>query len=183
MQNKRQLLVETALQLFYQHGVNSIGINEVLKHSGIAKKTLYNYFASKEELVLATLAERHQRFITWLTTQLSDCHSNRELAEKLFSGLDLWFHNKADSLGNFRGCFFINTAAEFGDPSSAIHQACLQHKQVVEALIAAHMPQPNTPLLTLLCILKEGAIVCAYVNHQPQAARQSLQALLPLLHD
>ena len=52
MSNKRELLTKTALDLFYKNGINSVGINEILKVSGVAKKTLYNYFGSKEELVL-----------------------------------------------------------------------------------------------------------------------------------
>lgn len=183
MQNKRQQLVDTALALFYRHGINSVGINEVLKHSGIAKKTLYNYFDSKESLVLATLAERHQGFLHWLTECLNQCQSNRELTEKLFRSLDLWFHDKVPELGDFRGCFFINTAAEFADTSSSVHQACMQHKQDVAAVIAQQMPHANPELLSLLCVLKEGAIVCAYVSHQPQAAMTSLQAVLPLIND
>ena len=62
MTNKKQQLTDTALKLFYEKGINSVGINEVLKVSGIAKKTLYNHFSSKEELVLATLEQRDHTF-------------------------------------------------------------------------------------------------------------------------
>ena len=70
MNQKRQLLIDTALDLFYQYGVNSIGINEILKVSGVAKKTLYSHFESKEALILATLEQRHVIFIEWLEEQL-----------------------------------------------------------------------------------------------------------------
>lgn len=181
MHDKRKHLVETALQLFYQHGVNSVGINEVLKHSGVAKKTLYNYFDSKDALILATLAVRHQRFLDWLTLQLANSVSNSDLASKLFHGLDQWFNSQVPALGDFRGCFFINTAAEFAEPTSAIHQACMAHKQAVAELIAEQLPSPNAQLVDLLCLLKEGAIVSAYVNHDPQAALRSLAALQPII--
>lgn len=55
MSKKRQQLINIALQLFYEKGINSVGINEILSVSGIAKKTLYNHFTSKEDLVLAAL--------------------------------------------------------------------------------------------------------------------------------
>ncbi|HFG1889890.1 TPA: TetR/AcrR family transcriptional regulator, partial [Vibrio cholerae] len=48
MNPKRQLLIDTALNLFYKNGINSIGINEVISVSGIAKRTLYSHFESKE---------------------------------------------------------------------------------------------------------------------------------------
>ena len=44
MSKKRELLLNTALDLFYRQGINSIGINEVIKVSGVAKKTLYNRY-------------------------------------------------------------------------------------------------------------------------------------------
>ncbi|WP_299666825.1 TetR/AcrR family transcriptional regulator [uncultured Psychromonas sp.] len=55
MNKKRQLLIDTALSLFYKKGINTIGINEILQVSGVAKNTLYNHFSSKEELILAAL--------------------------------------------------------------------------------------------------------------------------------
>ncbi len=69
-QDKKQQLVETALALFYRHGVHAVGINQILEQSAIAKKTLYHHFVSKDELLMATLELRHQRFYQWLGQQL-----------------------------------------------------------------------------------------------------------------
>ena len=72
MSKKRDLLLSTALELFYRHGINSIGINEVIKVSGVAKKTLYSHFNSKEDLVLRALEKRHLIFIQWLEAKLDN---------------------------------------------------------------------------------------------------------------
>ena len=72
MNKKSELLIDTALALFYTKGINSIGINEILKTSGVAKRTLYSHFESKEALILAALNQRHKKFITWLAEQLSE---------------------------------------------------------------------------------------------------------------
>ena len=48
MNDKKKLLIDTALHLFYENGINSVGINEILKVSGVAKKTMYNHFKSKD---------------------------------------------------------------------------------------------------------------------------------------
>jgi AcrR family transcriptional regulator len=66
MSKKRQQLIDTALPLFYEKGINSVGINEILSVSGIAKKTLYNHFTSKEELVLAALEQRNDNLMAYL---------------------------------------------------------------------------------------------------------------------
>ena len=110
MSKKREQLVDTALDLFYRKGINTIGINEVLKESGVAKRTLYSHFASKDELVLAALEKRHHKFCSWLEKQLNQTNSDREVITSLFHSLRSWFAGEVDELGAFRGCFFINTS-------------------------------------------------------------------------
>ena len=165
MNDKRQILIDTALSLFYAKGVNSIGINEILRVSGIAKKTLYNHFDSKDALVLAALEQRNGIFINWLEVRLNKAKTDKELVEKLFNALTAWFSNLIPELGDFRGCFFINTSAEFSDPSSDISLYCQYHKQQVRELIGKHLSASNEELLDAICILKEGAITTAYVEN------------------
>lgn len=165
MSKKRQQLINTSLQLFYEKGINSIGINEVLSVSGIAKKTLYNHFKSKDDLVLAALKQRNNNFIMWLDTSLKEAKTDIEVVNNLFNGLSAWFTNSASALGDFRGCFFINTSAEFSDPNSDISLYCRDHKQQVRQVIAQYLSQPNDEILDTICLLKEGAITMAYVNH------------------
>ena len=68
--DKRTQLIDTALQLFYLQGIHAIGINEILATSGIAKKTLYNHFASKEALIQACVIERDKRFMHGLRSNV-----------------------------------------------------------------------------------------------------------------
>jgi AcrR family transcriptional regulator len=165
MNNKHQQLIDTALQLFYEKGINCVGINEILSVSGIAKKTLYNHFTSKEALVLATLKQRNDKFIAWLDSILKETNTDSEVVNELFNGLSSWFSNSAIELGNFRGCFFINTSAEFSEPNSHISQYCTDHKKQVRQLISQYLSRSNPELLDAICILKEGAITMAYVSH------------------
>ena len=181
MSKKRQQLIDIALQLFYERGINSVGINEILSVSGIAKKTLYNHFTSKEELVLAALEKRNDNFITWLDMSLKEANTDIEVVNKLFNGLSAWFSNSAVELGNFRGCFFINTSAEFSDPNSKISLYCREHKQQVRQLISQRLSQSNTELLDTICVLKEGAITMAYVNHDLSMPPKCIKMIEKLL--
>lgn len=164
MNKKRALLIDTALALFYKKGINSVGINEILTTSGIAKKTLYGHFDGKEALVLAALKQRHDNFITWLEGKVSEAKSDQEVIRRLFNALESWFNNKEPSLGDFRGCFFINTAAEFSDKDSDISRYCSEHKEEVKLLIKNKLTSPSPLLLDAICIMKEGAITSAYVT-------------------
>lgn len=175
--DKRQILIDTAAKLFYHQGIKSIGINEVLKTSGIAKKTLYRHFESKDALVLAVLEQRHTIFIQWLNDILKETHSNQDLVLRLFNGLSCWFSNQVICLGDFRGCFFINTAAEYSESTSAISQYCRTHKEQVRDVISEHLVTPDEALLNILCTLKEGAITMAYVSQDREAAQRCIVML------
>lgn len=175
--DKKTHLAETALELFYLSGVANIGVNEVSSKSQISKRTLYKYFDTKESLILETLRLRHERFCYWLNRQLMDSESNEQLIERLFEGLDRWFCNMDPQLGNFRGCYFINTSAEYGDHTHPISVMCKKHKDEVRRIIEKHLPEQNETLLSLLCLLKEGAITSAFVNHDSSAAMKALMIL------
>lgn len=184
MSKKRQLLIETALDLFYRHGINSIGINEILKVSGVAKRTLYIHFDSKEALVLATLEHRHAIFCRWLEESISGAATHQALINALFQALERWFDSAEPQLGDFRGCFFINTSAEFSDFNSEISRYCAKHKQEVRDIIHRQMINENPLLLDAICLLKEGAITTAYMTGSGrEACEKSIQVLNTLLQN
>lgn len=176
MSSKRQLLINTAFQLFYQKGVHGVGINEVLAESGVAKKTLYNHFESKEALLLATLQYRDEVYFQWLESELNKAADGIEKVDALFCALDDWFNDRTQVLTAFYGCFFINVSAEYGDSNSLIRQHCLLHKRRIEQLIEQAVKtitqdiERISEVTQLLCLLKEGAIVQAYVLGDKQAA-------------
>ena len=60
--SKREQIVAEALKLFYREGFNATGVDKICTQAGVSKKTLYNHFKSKDELVLATLRQRDASF-------------------------------------------------------------------------------------------------------------------------
>ncbi|QYJ99228.1 TetR/AcrR family transcriptional regulator [Shewanella alkalitolerans] len=184
MTDKRQLLIDTALSLFTERGINLVGINEVLKVSGVAKKTLYHHFSSKEALIVAVLETRHQIFIHWLEERLTPAQDDLGVIDALFSALDDWFNDRVPELSQFHGCLFINSAIECGDCRCQVSRFAKFHKQAVRELIGRRLSQPNEALLDLICLMKEGAIVSAMVSQDKGAALRSqtlLQRLAPSL--
>ena len=187
MNEKKLVLIQTALQLFYSKGVNSVGINEILKQSGIAKKTLYSHFSSKDALVLATLEYRDGIFNQWF----KDIIDSEELGENailaMFYGLDDWFNNKVPELSPFRGCFFINTAAEYSVTDSPIRQYCRSHKQTIRSLIKNKIslfidkPEDVSSLTDMIFMLKEGAIVSALVEGNKNAGKECIPTVTKIL--
>ncbi|MEM5528476.1 TetR/AcrR family transcriptional regulator [Gammaproteobacteria bacterium AS21] len=187
MVDKKQIITQTAFKLFAQKGIHAVGINEIIKESKVAKKTLYHHFSSKELLVISTLEYRDDIFLTWMKQAMAKQTSPTLALSALFKALDRWFNDKSVTLGAFYGCFFINVAAEFKQQNSDINQACQQHKKQVRSLINNYVNKlqidnDNIDFITdTVCLLKEGCITTALVQHDKSAARQAEAALNKLL--
>ncbi|WP_109316920.1 TetR/AcrR family transcriptional regulator [Pseudovibrio ascidiaceicola] len=187
MSAKRQNLVLGAFELFYEKGVHAVGINEVLAASGVAKKTLYNHFASKDELVLAVLDYRNDAYLKWLGERLERVDTGAGKIDELFDALDDWFNDREEALHAFRGCFFINVSGEYGQPESAIYQKCVEHKKAVEELILAAVAllglseDDSVELTDALSVLKDGAITRARVQADLGAAQRAKKTARRLL--
>lgn len=175
MTDKRQQLIETAFRLFYRYGTHAVGINEILKQSGIAKKTLYTHFDGKASLVEAVLRYRDERFVSWLEQRMQNSEPGKAALLAMFDALDDWFNDRVETLASFNGCFFINTCGEYADPEAVPHQLCHQHKSRVRDLIEVQVTRfarvkDSAWLVDMLALLKEGAIVTAQVQGDKQAA-------------
>src|SRR4051812_18430395 len=120
----RTRLLNTATRIFYAEGIHSVGIDRIVAEAQVTRATLYRHFASKEDLVLAYLAQADQAIRGQVAAaQASSPSPNdqvRAVARSITDGIQ--------STG-FRGCAFLNAAAEYSDPAHPIHQAVLTHRQ------------------------------------------------------
>lgn len=60
---RREAIYENATKMLKQYGFEDMTMDVLAKASGIAVGTIYNYFASKSELVLALVVEADERCI------------------------------------------------------------------------------------------------------------------------
>ncbi len=188
MTSRRDHLVETALRLFYQNGFNATGIDKVLAESGVAKMTLYKHFRSKDELILAALNLRDERFRNWLMTEMEKASTDPvERLLAMFDALESWFRGKAFKGMGFSGCAFINAAGEFGAQDHPAHRLAAEHKvrivEYLERLCAdAGLADPGK-VAERLALLKEGAIASAHVRGMPEAAQLAKEMARLLIED
>ncbi|MBW4933147.1 TetR/AcrR family transcriptional regulator [Marinobacter sp. F4206] len=173
---RRQDLVDTALRLFYEHGIHAIGINQVLQEAGVAKQTLYNHFESKDSLVEAVVEKRDNLFFTWLEQRMNSQPPGNEAILEMFDAVNDWINNRVPTLHRFYGCFFINTCGEYSDPEHPVHKRCATHKKRIFELLKQHAlalrdsDKDAEDLANALFFLKEGAIVKAHVEGDLEAA-------------
>lgn len=177
--NKREQLLNTALQLFYREGYHSTGIDRILAESGVAKMTLYKYFKSKDELILAVLQLQHEQIAERMGLALGNL-APREAILRAYDGLHLWLSEKS-----FCGCLFLHAAAEFHDRGHPIHRQAAEHKGFVlsyfrSALLALGVAQVD-PLAAQLQFLFEGAVSMAHLYGPADQALQAKAAAEQLL--
>lgn len=134
----RQLLLDAAARLFYHHGVNATGIDTITSTAGVAKKSLYNNFASKADLVAAYLEARHAEWLDLYRNRLALAESPSGRVLAVFDAYT--DHAKAAYEHGFRGCGLLNAAAEL--PAGAPGRAAVRrHKEEVEELLAQHLAE------------------------------------------
>jgi AcrR family transcriptional regulator len=107
----RERILDASYELFSQRGIRGVGINEVIERAGVATATLYRHFSSKDELVLAFLEMREQRWTRGIVEAQARKRGSdpeqRLLA--IFDVFDDWFHRD-----DFEACSFINVLLEMG---------------------------------------------------------------------
>ncbi len=178
----RERILDAASAAFYARGIGAVGVDAVVAEAGVAKATLYRHFRSKDELVEAFLRRRDRRWRDWLREAVerrSPDPAGRPLA--VFDALGEWFASD-----DFRGCAFINAAAEIADPAHPARAAVQEHKRLLgeyleELLRAAGSPEPARDAGALL-LLAEGAMVTALIERDPAPAERARRAAARMLH-
>ena len=112
--SKRDKIVDTALELFYEHGFHATGIEKVLSGADVARMTLYNHFKSKEELIVAVLRQRDENFRDWVVRYVEqNGKTPRDRLLALFDAHADWFAvNGVAVAGKFGGRVDEQASAE-----------------------------------------------------------------------
>ncbi|WP_115790515.1 TetR/AcrR family transcriptional regulator [Arthrobacter silvisoli] len=160
----RDALLRAAARLFYADGLAGTGIDAITAEAGVARKSLYNNFASKAELVGAYLEARHAE---WLELYRVRLEGAADAKERMLAVFDAYAdHAEMAYEHGFRGCGLLNAAAELParDPG---REAVRRHKEEVEALLSEHLAEllPDAghvaPMARHLAFLLEGAMARA----------------------
>ncbi|WP_138469211.1 TetR/AcrR family transcriptional regulator [Poseidonocella sp. HB161398] len=184
----RARLLAAAAELFYDQGIGATGIDAIIRRAGVAKKSLYNNFASKSDLVAAYIEARHREWLDLFAARAAEAEGPRGQILAVFDAYR--DHAEAGYLHGFRGCGLLNAAAELpaGDAGRAAVRA---HKEEVEAILCRELalllpddPGRAAPLALQLAFLLEGAITRAGLDGSGAciaAARAMAEDLLETL--
>ncbi|WP_456724534.1 MULTISPECIES: TetR/AcrR family transcriptional regulator [unclassified Bradyrhizobium] len=159
--------------LFYREGIRAVGMDKITEETGISKRTLYNYFPSKDHLITAYLARR------LIPISISEKPAEEQILES-FVQLE---RSLADE--ESQGCPFVNAVVELKDPDHAANELALAFKNqrrnwLLELLGRLQIAHPER-LATQLMLLIDGAIAATVIRRDPTVARAAWDAARVLL--
>jgi AcrR family transcriptional regulator len=161
-------ILAAADRLFYLHGIRAVGVDAVAAEAGVSKRTLYNYYATKDDLIAAYLVARFQQVAP------SDAPAREQLLG-YFDHLERRFASPG-----YRGCPYVNAVAELCDPKHPAAGIALQFKeqrrQWMRALLERLGANDPEALATQLQLLVEGATAANLVRGDPALARSARRA-------
>lgn len=175
-------LLDAAEELFYGRGIQSVGMDDIRSASGLSLKRLYQLFPAKEQLVVAYLDRRDERWRGRLADYVDAARSGdadpRGQILAVFDWLELWFAEPT-----FRGCAWINSYGELGAVSERVAELARTHKGAFRGYLRALAAEAGLPDETAehLYLLAEGAMVTAGIFRSPESAGHARSAAAMLL--
>lgn len=171
--SKRAQILEAAQRCFYERGITATGVDAVAEAAGVSKRTLYNHFPSKDALLLSYVEWRDAEWRTRLERRLAEVS---DPADQLLAYFDVYVELPVDG---YRGCAFINAAAEISDPHSPALAAIVASKEQVRRDVAGILEDlghdhPEEPAAAIAALL-EGSCVLGGI-HRTQIDLAPLKA-------
>jgi AcrR family transcriptional regulator len=172
----RERLLAAATELFYANGINTVGIDRIIEHAGVAKASLYDCFGSKEELVRSYLEGRGLSRRTRINERLAQFERPED---KILSIFDLLA--ELASQPDYRGCAFIRASAD-ANSGDKVKSVCNESRAFIldkftDLCRAAGASDPEL-LGKQLVLLYDGATISAHMdgNRNAVATARALAA-------
>ena len=174
----RQRLLGTATRLFYKEGIHAVGIDRIIAEAGVAKATFYNHFPSKDDLVLAYIADQ-DRIGREAVAALPE-QPPRDMIAAVTGRI-----SEAVVAGDWRGCPFLNAAAEYPDPDSKVRRAIDARRAWYHGILRDLLADDGDPApevtASLLVAVSDGLLESAYLDDPRQIAGLMREALARIL--
>ena len=159
----QERLLDVASRLFYAEGIHAVGIERVIAEASVAKATLYAHFASKADLVAAYLERESLAWIDEAERRIEGLASGADALRALFEML----YERSRAAG-YRGCPFVNAAAEFPNPGPVVEQIAAHRARQRATISSAVEPASTTPeMVDAIFALFVGSMSAAYLDQRP----------------
>jgi AcrR family transcriptional regulator len=162
----------TADELFYDEGIRSVGVDRLIATANVTKATFYKHYGSKDRVITAYVGYRHRQVAEEYARLAGETDSPAEALRAVRDSV-----LAAIAAPGFRGCPFINAAAEFSDPQHPVRSAVREHREWYAAVLeqltrALGHPLPGDAADELV-LARDGAMSGGYAG-DPVAASSAL---------
>ena len=180
----RQRIIDAAYTLFYRCGFINTGVDAVANAAGITKRTLYQHFGSKDELIEVVLSHQHQMALERIR-QWADCITGQpdQMVMTLFKKLATWAGET-----DWQGSGFTRAAVEFADlPGHPARKAARRQKEEVESVLVKKFAGQGLDnaeqLVREIMLLIEGCQSLALIHENPDYIVSARHAALILVRN
>jgi AcrR family transcriptional regulator len=171
----RERILDAATQLFYAHGLRSVSADRIVTQVGITKVTFYRHFPTKDDLIVAYLERRAK----WERDAIQGARSAAPGEPAVALRMIVDGIGQESCSPGFRGCPFINAAAEYADPDHPVRLVVDAHrrwfKQAIEDFLVELGLTDSSDVADQLVILRDGAMVSGYLG-DPRTVGDALYA-------
>ncbi|MBS1918003.1 MAG: TetR/AcrR family transcriptional regulator [Bacteroidetes bacterium] len=178
----RRQIINTADRLFYKQGYNLTGINQIIEEAGVAKASLYYHFPSKEDLCVAYLKLRGEKWSAMLAKYIEGVSDPREAIIKCFE-----CRSKYLLQNDFSGCSYIRIIAEMPQRSAKINRQAILNKEKQRLFFIEQVSKLKknsstvNDLANTIFLLFDGATVQCQVYRELSPIENALKALKLIL--
>lgn len=164
----KERILDAAGEQFYAHGIRATSADRIIEQVGITKVTFYRHFRTKSDLVVAYLEQKAAGERAWFDHVLRQGDPSGSL-QSLAADI-----GSASCSAGFRGCAFINAAAEFSDPDDPVRAVVDSHRRWMLgrfADVAADADMRDTDSTARqLMLLRDGAMINGYLGSPEEVA-------------
>ncbi|GIG54664.1 TetR/AcrR family transcriptional regulator [Demequina activiva] len=165
----REAILAAAIPQFNALGIRAVSADRVIALAGVSKVTFYRHFPSKEALVVAYLEAELAR-VQAVVANAAGAGTTTTLAHALAQEI---------CRPDFRGCPFINAAAEYPDAEHPVREVVTRFRawmtQTIAAALAVRDVADADGVARHIMMMRDGALVEGYVDGHPDRVAAELE--------
>jgi AcrR family transcriptional regulator len=159
--HRERIVLDTAARLFYARGVHTVGMDELVRESGLGKATVYRLFPTKDALVAAYLRRMAGEILTRIDHDTAGSASPAQALHRVMTAVETDVRRDG-----FRGCGFNNASVEYDDPAHPARAAARDYRHALHRRLVALSEQilESTPAAHALAGQLATIVDGAYTN-------------------
>ncbi|MHB1172516.1 MAG: TetR/AcrR family transcriptional regulator [Lacisediminihabitans sp.] len=178
----RQRILDTANRLFYDEGIHAVGIDRLIKESVVTKATFYKHYGAKDTLIVEYISKRHEQFRAAIERVIAEANGAEGAVRELVAAIV-----RETQRPGFRGCPFVNAAAEYTDSRHPVREVVAAHRDWYTDTISQLLKQMGHPLpgdaADEVVLARDGAMAGAYAGDSVAASAALVRSVNRVLAD